>query len=49
MDKYVLSEDEHAEILEDIKMTSYEGKKSSENPKLKKILVINIQMEYYRI
>lgn len=33
MDKYVLSEDEHAKILEDIKMTSYEGKKSSENPK----------------
>lgn len=33
MDKYVLSEDEHAEILENIKKTSYEGKKRSEKPK----------------
>ena len=33
MDKYVLSEDEHAEILENIKKTSYEGKNRREKPK----------------
>ena len=33
MEKYILSEEEHEKVLEDIKEVSYKGKKTVENPK----------------